>query len=155
VSIFPLIVSPSTFPVYLVVNVCPCLSRTTLKEISPSLKVASSILVSLLRPTMAPVSLSPSSFSLSVAERVLPPASNDHFQVPVGLALSSARATHNGAANTTTNAATTKRLITSPRNEHQGVRPARLRTSGFALVILGKRRASFARALQEILGVWG
>src|SRR5438132_2046302 len=60
-SILPLMVSPLILPEYLVVNFCPFRSRVTVNETSPSLSLASSIVVSsLLRPMMAPVNLSPS-----------------------------------------------------------------------------------------------
>src|ERR1044071_371967 len=69
-SILPLMESPLTFPEYLLVTLFPLNSRVTWKEISSPLILASAIGVSLPRPEIAPVSLSPSSFSLSVVSRV-------------------------------------------------------------------------------------
>src|SRR5262245_24940693 len=58
VSIFPLIVSPSSLPLYLETTVLPLRSRFTVNASTPSLKLASSILVSwLLRPRIAPSGL--------------------------------------------------------------------------------------------------
>jgi hypothetical protein len=63
----PLIVSPSSLPLYFVVRFCPFRSRVTEKVTVPSLKEASSMAVSVLfRPLIVPLSLSPSSLSLSV-----------------------------------------------------------------------------------------
>src|SRR5262249_1661223 len=94
---------------------CPFRSRVTLKETSPSLYLASSMAVSwLFRPTMAPVNLSPSNFSLRVVSRVWPPASTFHFQVPVGFGLSSASAPPTSPGKASTNTTATSRFIASP-----------------------------------------
>ena len=70
-SVLPLIVSPSSLPLYLVTNLLPSRSRVTVNEIVSSLNYASPIAVSwLLRPTIEPVSLSPSSLSFRVCSRV-------------------------------------------------------------------------------------
>src|SRR2546430_2609719 len=105
-------VSPLTFPVYLIVNLLPMRSRVTWKETSPSLYFPSSMAVSWpSRPGMDPVNLSPSSFSLSVISRSWPPKLTVHFQVPVGFALSSARRAPTDPAKVTTNAAAKNRLM--------------------------------------------
>src|SRR5437879_9484724 len=60
---------------------------------------------------MEPVSLSPSSFSLSVISRSWLLILTVHFQVPVGFALSSARRAPTDPAKVTTNAAAKSRFM--------------------------------------------
>src|SRR5207302_1736405 len=63
-SRFPLKTSPLMAPLYFRTNLFPLNSRFTVKEISPSLYLASSILVSMSATFTVPVSLSPSRLSL-------------------------------------------------------------------------------------------
>src|SRR5207248_1540759 len=85
-SILPLMVSPSTLPLYFWVILLPLFSRVTVKESSSPLILPSSILVSLsLRPMRAPVSFSPSCLSFSLGSKVWPFRSTFQVQVPVTL----------------------------------------------------------------------
>src|SRR5262245_34916093 len=92
-SVLPVIVSPLILPLYFTTTFSPLRSRVTWNFTSPSLKLASSIAISLpSRPVSVPVSLSPSSFSLSVDSIFSPLRSKLHFDVPSGLASSAAAA---------------------------------------------------------------
>src|SRR5262245_51227445 len=108
-------VSPVTLPSYLMVILFPSRSRTTLKVKWPLSYLASWIGASWpIRPLTVPVSLPPSSFSFIVDSRDWPPNSIVHFQVPVGLGCSSARATPAAPAKTRSAATAVNRFIGYP-----------------------------------------
>src|SRR5258706_13986743 len=84
VSILPLIVSPSSFPLYLETIFIPLRSRVVVKASTPSLKLASSILVSVLfcPEITTPAGFPSSVLSFMVCSRVLLLKLPVHFQVP-------------------------------------------------------------------------